>query len=228
MYFSRITFSSDRRLEMVRQLRKGLYGEHQLIWSLLPKDADADRDFLYCREENSFKPFYYLLSARQPLNDHEFLQVETKPFAPRISAGDRLQFSLRANAVVTRKPDDHSRKRIRRDIVEARLDSIKAEYPEPLDRPPNVLIREQAGQAWLQKQGERNGFRPERLLVENHQFHHVTKPGDHNRRHFTSLDFHGVLEVTDNVRFQETLFHGLGRSKAYGCGMLMVRRIYQV
>lgn len=225
MYLSRIRFTPDRRLEMVRQLREGLYGEHQMIWSLMPGDAGAKRDFLYHRDDSTQKPFYLLLSVRQPVVEHNFLDAETKTFDPKIETGERLYFSLRANAVVTRKVDDTSNRRIRRDIVEAKLDTIKAEYPDPQDRPPNALIRDEAGQDWLQKQGERNGFRPSDILVENHQFHHVTKPGDTNKRHFTSLDFHGWLEVTNVELFQKALFLGLGRSKAFGCGLLLVRRV---
>jgi CRISPR system Cascade subunit CasE len=225
MYLSRIRFTPDRRLEMVRQLRKGLYSEHQMIWSLMPGDVEAKRDFLYHREDSAQKPFYLLLSARQPVVGHVFLDVETKTFDPKIETGEHLYFSLRANAVVTRKVDETSNRRIRRDIVEAKLDAIKAEYPEPQDRPPNALIREEAGQNWLQKQGERNGFRPSGIMVENHQFHHVTKPGDANKRHFSSLDFHGWLEVTDVAAFRKVLFLGLGRSKAFGCGLLLVRRV---
>ena len=224
MYLSRIGFSSGHRAEMVRQLRQGLYGEHRMIWSLLPRDEQARRDFLYRREDGRERPLYYLLSARPPVTEHPYLRLETKPYAPLLRTGERLGFSLRANAVVTRKFDDRSKRRIRRDIVEAKLDAWKTRSPDPQSRPPNALIRQEAGEEWLQKQGQRHGFRPERIITENHRFHQVTKPGDPNIRRFSSLDFHGWLEVTDHLAFQQALFQGLGRSRGFGCGLLLVRR----
>jgi len=41
---------------------------------------------------------------------------------------------------------------------------------------------------------------------------------------FSSIDFTGELQITDIEKFQHTLFNGLGRSKAFGCGLLMVKR----
>jgi CRISPR system Cascade subunit CasE len=42
---------------------------------------------------------------------------------------------------------------------------------------------------------------------------------------FSSVDFAGELEITDPEKFRQTLFNGLGRAKAFGCGMLMVRKM---
>jgi CRISPR system Cascade subunit CasE len=39
------------------------------------------------------------------------------------------------------------------------------------------------------------------------------------------LDYKGVLCVTDTELFKTTLFNGIGRSKAFGCGLMMVRRV---
>ncbi|WP_083803977.1 type I-E CRISPR-associated protein Cas6/Cse3/CasE [Desulfonatronospira thiodismutans] len=33
-----------------------------------------------------------------------------------------------------------------------------------------------------------------------------------------------MLEVTEPDSFKETLFNGLGRSRAFGCGLMLVRR----
>ncbi|RJQ70262.1 MAG: type I-E CRISPR-associated protein Cas6/Cse3/CasE [Desulfobacteraceae bacterium] len=42
---------------------------------------------------------------------------------------------------------------------------------------------------------------------------------------FSSVDFTGALEITDVDKFLETLFKGIGRAKAFGCGLLLIRRI---
>ncbi|MCF6252652.1 MAG: type I-E CRISPR-associated protein Cas6/Cse3/CasE [Methylococcaceae bacterium] len=34
----------------------------------------------------------------------------------------------------------------------------------------------------------------------------------------------GTLQITDVDKFKKILFDGIGRSKAFGCGLLMIRR----
>ncbi|MEZ5478750.1 MAG: type I-E CRISPR-associated protein Cas6/Cse3/CasE [Thiolinea sp.] len=212
----------------MRQLRQGIYREHQMIWDLLPRDPEQARDFLYRREDSQNWPFYYLLSERKPEDSRDFLQVSTQLYNPQLRTGDALYFSLRANAVISRKADDVSKRRIRRDIVEARIDEYRAQEPDSSLWPPKAYIHQEAGEAWLRRQGEKLGFQVESLSVQNHQYHQFYKPGDrqdNNQRQFSSLDFSGVLRVTDARLFVEgALFSGIGRAKAYGCGLLLVKR----
>ena len=41
---------------------------------------------------------------------------------------------------------------------------------------------------------------------------------------FSVLDFEGVLEVTDPMRFLAALVNGFGRARAFGCGLMLIRR----
>lgn len=240
MYLSKITYSPDHRAAMVKQLtqNRNLFHEHKMIWNLMPKDAQAKRDFLYLRDDSNTFPFYYLLSKRQPGDVPEYLQVQSKEFSPKLNAGDRCHFTLRANAVVTRKTNSNNNKRLRRDIIESKADQYKQQFPNPADRPSSAIIHNEAGQEWLQKRGETCGFKVSELLVSNHQFHDTKKPSDKNSRHFTSLDFQGRLEITDSDLFLKQLYfgepsenqsteinRGLGRSKAFGCGLMLIRKM---
>ena len=47
---------------------------------------------------------------------------------------------------------------------------------------------------------------------------------DHNIR-FSAVDFSGELLVTNPELFQPALCNGLGHAKAFGCGLLLVRRL---
>ena len=226
MYLSRIRFTREG---IRRQCRRGvtadLFREHQMIWDLFDNTPDQQRDFLYRREDKPGEPpFYYLLSARHPLEGNESLIVETRPFEPHLQSGDRLQFQLRVNAVVTRKADDHSKRRIRRDIIEAAIDEYRKSDPSGESWPPPSVIHHDAAKKWLERQGEKHGFQPGDCLVSNHQFHKVRKPGDANERQFTSLDIQGSLVVIEPKAFLTMLQQGLGRSKAFGCGLMLVRR----
>jgi CRISPR system Cascade subunit CasE len=226
MYLSRIRFTAEG---IRAQCRSGIianpFREHQMIWNLFDNLPDQTRDFLYRREDKSGKaPFYYLLSARVPETRNTYLTIETKIFEPRLQANDRLQFQLRANAVITRKAGDNSKRRIRRDIIEAKVDEYKARYPDPADRPPPSVMHQEAVEEWMKRQGEEHGFDVSELLVVNHSYHKVRKPGDDSLRQFTSIDVLGSLTVTDGERFMKQLVKGFGRSKAFGCGLMLVRR----
>ncbi|HGG60945.1 MAG TPA: type I-E CRISPR-associated protein Cas6/Cse3/CasE, partial [Gammaproteobacteria bacterium] len=159
MYLSRVSFTPEGiRAQCRSGLIANLYREHQMIWNLFDNAPDQQRDFLYRREDRPGQPpFYYLLSAREPNAANGSLLVASKPFEPRLQPGNRLRFELRANAVVTRKPDNNSKRRIRRDIIEARLDEYKEKYPNPSDRPPPAIVHQEAAEAWLQRQGEQHG-----------------------------------------------------------------------
>lgn len=225
MFLSRITFTPDRLRCKDLAVHHDLFREHQMIWNLFDNRPDTSRDFLYRREDQPGSlPFYYLLSAREPRYPNG-LRIETKLFEPIITNDDLLAFSLRANAVITRKPGDGSKRRIRRDIIEARSDYYKTNYPDPSDRPAPPVIHQEAAEIWWNRQGEQHGFEPLELRVDNHRFHKMKKNGDNNQRRFTSLDFYGRIRVTNADLFKQALINGLGRSKAFGCGLLLVRRI---
>lgn len=227
MYLSKISLADPQAwFRRRRKIRSDLFREHQMIWELFDNSPAQKRDFLYRREDRQGElPFYYVLSRRQPRYAGMDLIIQSKEFSPFLKTEDRLQFSLRANAVITRKVDHHSNKRIRRDVIEAKVDEYKKQFPRPEDRPAPYIIHQEAAEEWLKRQGDVHGFTVDEFFVENHVFHKVQKPGDPNIRRFASLDIHGRLTVADPKKTGEVLRNGLGRSKAFGCGLLLVRRI---
>ncbi|MDD5265843.1 MAG: type I-E CRISPR-associated protein Cas6/Cse3/CasE [Methylococcales bacterium] len=85
---------------------------------------------------------------------------------------------------------------------------------------------------WFNNQGERLGFRLvnddnnlSKLQNSAYQWHSLSAKGDKgDKSGFSSVDFTGELQITDMSKFKEALFTGIGRSKAFGCGLLLVRR----
>ncbi|MGL4892684.1 MAG: type I-E CRISPR-associated protein Cas6/Cse3/CasE, partial [Aeromonas veronii] len=65
---------------------------------------------------------------------------------------------------------------------------------------------------------------PVKPNVGSYRQHALHKPGRRDAIRFSSVDYEGLLEVTDPGRLVETLAHGIGRAKAFGCGLLMLRR----
>lgn len=87
-------------------------------------------------------------------------------------------------------------------------------------------------ESWLINQGERLGFKLvadgnglTKLQTSAYQWHGLSaKGGKGDKSGFSSVDFTGELQITEIDKFKEALFSGIGRSKAFGCGLLMVRR----
>lgn len=87
---------------------------------------------------------------------------------------------------------------------------------------------------WFAEKGHRSGFELvreknrsglEQLMFQaaGYRWHALPKKG--RKAGFSSVDFEGELKVTDPVLFKGALFSGIGPAKAFGCGLLMVRRL---
>ena len=63
------------------------------------------------------------------------------------------------------------------------------------------------------------------VTVDGYEQHKSIKRNGNRPISFSTLDFGGLLTVTDKQAFEKSLFFGIGPAKGMGCGMLMVRRI---
>ena len=196
---------------------------HRLLWTLFDDRPDRKRDFLW-REEtggHSERLRFVVLSKRPPTPQPDLLAVETKDFAPPLASGQRLAFMLRANPVVTRWDALKGRSR-RDDVVMSVLHHVAAGFERAMARQDAVAA---AGRAWLAAQGSRYGFqvRDTDLRVDGYLPRLI--PREHGRKavRFATLDFDGVLTVTDPAAFMAALENGFGKAKAWGCGLMLIR-----
>ena len=80
---------------------------------------------------------------------------------------------------------------------------------------------------WLLKRAENCGF----LLDENAfnvvhtQWLKFTKGQNSNKITLHMATFEGILTISDVERFRQSLLSGIGREKAYGCGLLTIASI---
>lgn len=198
---------------------------HRLIWAMFPSAPDAERDFLWREESRGGlspgRASFLILSKRPPVDAHGLFSIdEPKPFAPVLRPGDRLAFALRANPVVARSvPGSRSR---RHDIVMDRLSAIPK--GERADRRREVMA--EAAHAWLTSQGERTGFRlDESADLRTEGYHRLRIPREKAHAVEVSvLDLEGRIKVTDPDRFVPALAAGFGKAKAFGCGLMLIRR----
>lgn len=176
-----------------------------------------------------------MLSAIPPLLQHSLFLIETKPFNPQLTNGLELDFQLRANPVITRNGK-------RSDVMMNAKHQAKA---NGVEKERWWELQQQAAQAWLEQQGQQHGFRliapePDDFAmwagdeysklqahcgcVQAYQQHRFVRKDRETPITFSSVDFSGALCITDAALFKQALFSGLGKSKALGCGMLMVKR----
>lgn len=227
MHFSLITPELGYEREAIRKMLTGSYGEHQWLWQLFPAERGTPRDFLFKRTDVDGLPRYHVLSERLPLSAGPGWKIQTKPYLPKLEAGDVLQFELCANPVVTRAVEGkHARHDVvmdtKRRLLAERGISKWRDWPND-DRPAMQTLVDEACRDWLTKQGARHGFQinPEALMLSGYQ-QHVEKSG-HLR--FTTVDFGGLLTVVSPEPFLQMLFAGLGHAKAFGCGLMLVKRV---
>lgn len=190
---------------------------HHLVWSLFADGPERRRDFLW-REEGPGR--FMTLSGRQPVNVESVFDLDSKPFSPVLAPGDRLGFTLRANPVVTRAMVPGQRGK-RHDVVMDLLKSVpRGQRAEP--RQDAVLT---AGRSWLARQGTTHGFHPEGEIAVDGYDRVVIPRATGDPAIFGMLDISGVLMIEDPVRFLAALAAGFGRARAFGCGLMLIRRV---
>jgi CRISPR system Cascade subunit CasE len=231
LYFSRLTLN---RYAPTRAL-SGLLdpsdenaradAHHRLIWTLFGDGADRTRDFLWRADGRGQ---FFTLSARPPLANDLFSPPEVKEFAPDLRKGDRLHFALRANATrdqaaLSRLSADQRRGKSRR--VDLVMDLLRT-VPKGERAPVRMAKAQEAGSAWMQRQGAAKGFAPVEVAVEDYRVLRVPRGAGGKGRGATHgvMDLAGVIEVTDPALLLPALAGGFGRAKAWGCGLMLIRR----
>lgn len=154
--------------------------------------------------------------------------MQTRPYVPRLHAGDHLAFELRANPVVTVKTAQG--KSARHDVVmQAKTLLLKdrqlahwADWTTP-DRPAMPALVHQSCSAWLLARCERLGITldGDALSVDGYQQHR----GKRGELRFSTVEFSGRLTVVDPTALHAALVGGVGHAKAFGCGLLLIRPI---
>lgn len=198
---------------------------HRVLWLLFQDVPDAERDFLW-RDEGDGR--FMLLSHRSPTDPKSLFDIQTKTFVPALSVGDRLAFVLRANPVI-RLDQDETRttangrvtpKRKKVDVVMHALHKV----PAGQRASQRDTIATEAATAWFAAQGAGAGFNPVGAIITDG----YTQFGIERRRGrqagFSAIDIAGAIEITDPSAFLDKLARGFGSAKAFGCGLMLIRR----
>lgn len=233
MYFSVIEPTEGLEREAAFSRLEGPYAEHQWLWRFFPAPEGTKRDFLFRRMDIATGTRFYVVSARQPIQLSPSWSVQSRAYSPKIFKGQHLLFDLRVNPVVITTRDG---KKCRDDVVIKCKKSLLAKQGlvkwsdwNPQDRPAEYDVVTGAGKEWLCRalddqlsRAERAGFTvlDDSIRVDAYQQHRTEKKGVR----FSTIDLTGELEVSDPALFLATLQNGIGHGKAFGCGLLLVRK----
>lgn len=218
MYLSRVLLDMYNRSTMKAIASPHIM--HGAIESSFPwKDDGKRRRVLWRIDQLAEKRYLLLLSEVEPdlaviVDQFGYPELEPK--------GESRNYLALLNRL---HPGQYWRFRLRANPVRSSFQSLN-EHNTRGKVYAHVTPEQQ--KKWLLDRAEACGFAIEAKDVEvlHSEWKKFKKKADSS--HNVSLrtaDFEGVLSIIDVDRFKNTLITGLGKSKAYGCGMLTIMRI---
>lgn len=207
MYISRVEIKSG--------FLRNSYEYHRRLWRLFPGEMRESRrageeerqGFLFRVEESrlGLSARFLVQSRRPPGQTSEFALLGCREFRPRPSKGQRLAFLLTANP--TKKINDLEREN-------------KPDKKSEKCRVP--LLKEEEQRGWLARK-LKDIAEIEAVSVLPHAPLLFRKGGRGGK--LLTVSFEGVLRVLDGLALSKALENGIGPAKAFGCGLMLVRRI---
>ncbi|WP_237185355.1 type I-E CRISPR-associated protein Cas6/Cse3/CasE [Rothia nasimurium] len=222
-FFSRILINPQRR--EARKLIASPQAMHAAVLSAFPPDVQASADSRVLWRLDVKGPSYtlYVQSPEEPDLRHiqEAAGWESRPaevahlgkLLASLREGQAWSFRLTGNPVKSLPVENGKRGRV----------------------VPHVTAEQQLG--WLVHKAPQWGFRvaegsePGSYLAavtsRSDQRFSRANPHDDGRRASVTLrqtQFDGALVITDVDLFRESILKGMGKGKAYGCGLLTIRK----
>jgi len=204
MYLSKLILNPSPACRAARRDLASPYEMHRTILRAFPDRADGGPGRVLFRVEpvaDGSPPVVLVQSDKPPdwslLGDADGYLAATpacKPVTLSLRPGQRLRFRLRANPTARRKVQDRS---------------LRVGLP-----------REEDQLAWLTRKGQAGGFKP--LAVTTLRSRKVISRRQDRPQTHLSVDFEGILEVTDPDLLTRTIAQGVGSAKGYGFGLLSV------
>jgi CRISPR system Cascade subunit CasE len=209
------------RIEVNWAKARNPYDLHRAIWTLFPgqeresrtKQGQPREGFLFRVEENCpGRPARLLVQSQiLPKTEGQWARsVGQREFHPRPSEGQRLEFLLTANPIKTISDQHHASKSIKKPNKQGQY---KCRVP---------LLREEEQVVWLNSRLADCAI-VESVAVKTHPPLFFRAKSNHGK--LLTVTFQGLLRVMEPEILRERLRSGIGPAKAFGCGLLLVRRI---
>lgn len=224
MFLSKVTLvsSTQSAIELTRLAENGVYASHQLLWRLFP-DEDK-RNFLYREEQgDNGRPIFFVLSEKKPQLLDTIFNINTKAFHPQLDIGTRLAFKLRVNPTICMT--DQEGKSRRHDVMMHAKKKAKAANINHADE--LKILMEQAAFNWIndEKRLSQWGVTLDCVPdIESYQ-QHTSQKRNTQAIQFSSVNFQGLLTLTNPDLFLKKYKEGFGRAKSLGCGLMLIRNV---
>lgn len=238
-FLSRLRYPLSNR-ELARHLRNP-YEQHRTLWQLFANDAvtpSPARPFLFRQNRDPAlakrgEGEFMVLSDQMPSHTHGF-KVSAKPYHPKLALGDCLHFLLRAEVLASKmekaagvrgKKHDPMLSALAAAAPAARAALRKLWLHGQSDQEANISTPALLISDWLAPKFARLGFDLDlnSSRAESHERLRLARDG--KDIWFSEADFQGQLRVTDPVLATGAALGGIGHSKAFGCGLLLLRRV---
>ena len=198
---------------------------HRLIWSVFGDHKKRKRDFLFRQTGRSE---FLSLSQRAPVASALIPDPDVQKKTLDFRVNDLITFKLQANAT---KRISYQGKIRRVDVVMDALHEIPGRIVKPGNE--NSLRAEQRmnianieGRKWLDRQGKQFGFTVENMVIEDYrQICPMLGLSRGRGSRVGILDIAGILRVAERDAFTSAVVNGVGRSRAFGCGLIVVNKI---
>ena len=209
MYLSRVEIDFENRKKTADLNHLGAY--HNWVERLFPEEiSKGERGRKLWRVDKlGGKHYLLVVSEKSPCSDKFNMygvegtaQIKQySPFLESLQNGQKLRFRLTCNPVKSISSGKESGKRGR--VV------------------PHVTTFHQM--EFLKERADKNGFalQDDEFYVAGSDVETIKKAGNKPQT-LLKVTYEGVLLVTDVALFRELLTSGLGKKKAYGCGMMTV------
>lgn len=221
MYFSTVDISPSIWADAVRRdLLRAEDAYHGFIWSLFDGDPNAERDFIYRVEGDATPPRFVVVSERKP-NAVAGLNIQSRVFAPQLTAGDRLAFQTRVNPIVQRSRGRGANS-AKHDVV---MDAKHRERDDMAAGTEYERVYQAVGD-WFGQREDTHGFTLDRssFQVSDYRQHRLRRGLRRVPMQFSSVDCQGILTVTDPEKVLRLALSGFGSARAFGCGLVLLRR----
>ncbi|MBQ0037927.1 MAG: type I-E CRISPR-associated protein Cas6/Cse3/CasE [Clostridiales bacterium] len=206
MYLTRMELDTSQRKTIMALASPALFhgaiehdfaGKGRKLWR---RDTLLKKSYLLLVSET---PPELTTTSQQFGTENGWETLDYESFLAHIRVGQRRHFRLKANPVIAKSAGMGKRGKVL----------------------AHVTVAQQA--QWLIDRAEKHGFHlePDEFAVTQTAWESFRKNTDGGRRvTFRTAVFEGTLTVTDAQRFRQALVSGIGREKAYGCGLLTVTR----
>lgn len=220
------------RVEIPWNTARNPYDVHRALWCLFPgherearKSADQHREgFLFRFESHATgRPARVLLLSRWMPQPTSLLSLTgSREFRPQPSEGQRLAFILTANPVKTIVDAEADKKPEKLQAHALRV----TQHPEKSLRPAKSrvpLIKEEEQKQWLARKLAGSAELESADVLPHAPLYFRKKGGGAGK--LGTCTFEGTLRVSSPERLAHLLENGIGPAKAFGCGLLLVRRL---